>query len=153
MRQKILAVLILFLAVVLVGYVYHMSTHDKVSKVLALNELQLHKGRRVFLIGIQVPGESEFARAGLKMETILGELNSLLLDQPVVLAFDSNFEPDSSSEDLHAYFTLADGRDLGAWLIEQGYAKSNPLHQHREKDHYGKLEEKARLAKVGIWNL
>ncbi len=152
MKQRFIAVLILILTVVLIGVVLYLSTHDKVEQALAINQYQLSKGRIVHLIGIEAPSQDEFETAGLDYDAVIQDITSLVTAHEVTLEFESSFEPDSSSVDLHAYMVLHDGSDLGKHLLEKGLARANEEHTHPQMGQYLEYEQAAADAGVGIWN-
>ncbi len=49
-------------------------------------------------------------------------------------------------------YVYVDGKDFGATMIEEGYARCYCEAEFSKKDLYEKLEEKAKRERVGLWN-
>lgn len=169
MKINGLSLLLLLLAAVLVGTYGHFSDHDKVVGVLDDNTIELGKGRIVHLIGVDpvadpvgiTPAtgashtpEATDAAAEAEMEIdspYLDAITSKAMDQKVKLHFPSNYNGDMPTPDLFAYVELEDGTDLGAWIIEQGYARADGQHQYDQAASYKSIESAAMDAHMGMW--
>lgn len=172
MKGTIGIVLILLLtAFLLWGWVY-LSTHDSVSEVIDVSTLRLGKGRIVHLIGVApsavyaemdvMESEGGMSHAPVALEeevemlfydtTSVEKLSEEVLGKRVVLKFTYEFNPDTSSADLHAYVTLEDGTDLNAWVLSEGLAKVNTAQVHPREVEYASYQAEAKLNRRGIWS-
>lgn len=169
MKMQGLAVLLLLLAAVLVGTYGYFSDHDKIVAVLDDNTVELGKGRIVHLVGVDpiadpvgitpatgashTPEETDMeAEAEMDRESPwLEAIRMRATNQKVRMHFPSTYTGDMPTPDLFAYVELEDGTDLGAWIIEMGWAKADGQHQHDKAASYKSIESAAMEAHMGMW--
>jgi len=131
----------------------------QVNYVYDGDTLQLEDGRKVRLIGIYTPEVHNRQRALPVDIRASGERAKAALQQQlnktenhVSLAFGSQ-RFDRTGRTL-AHVFLADGTNLQAWLIEQGYAIAFTTPPNdRMASCYQKQEALARQARRGVWQL
>ena len=168
MKKQGLSLLILLLAAVLVGTYGHFSTHDRVTAVLDDNTIELAKGRRVHLLGVEplvnpvgitpASGASHTPEEGMGGEEMtdmvspfLAEIEAVALGQKVVLEFPEDYSGDMATPDLFAYVRLEDGTDLGGWIIEQGFALADTEHSYKRQEEYTSMAMNAQQEERGLW--
>ncbi len=78
-------------------------------------------------------------------------VDSLVNEQKITIEYCNSFEPDTAFTELTGYVLLEDGTDLGAWILEHGYAQVNEEHNHPRKDAYLALQQQAQENGLGIW--
>ncbi len=164
MKGNIGVILILLLTVLLLWFVGYLSRHDRVEQVEDVNTVVLRKGRTVHIIGLAPSAVRAEVTTMLSDSTVetenrivsydttsVNRIRDRVLGQPVILDFSRAFSPDTASPDLHAYLSMEDGSDLGAWILSQGLAKINPEQQHPREVDYASFQAEAKLNHLGIW--
>ncbi|MBS1262607.1 MAG: hypothetical protein MAG453_01963 [Calditrichaeota bacterium] len=161
MKPGYTVVLLLLLTAILIWGITYLSTHDRIEEVEDVSMLRLDRGRRVFLLGVQSTAkwDSVEAKELTQVEKVwsivevdtprVQRLEEQVDRQGVTLEF-VEFEPDSSSQDLHAYVWLDDTL-LNAWIIEQGLARVNREQSHPQAEQFLRHEQEAKAAGRGIW--
>ena len=123
-----------------------------VGRVIDGDTFVLLSGERVRLIGIDTPEYEPWKNRvdfyGLEASNYS---RKLLSDKKVVLEFDVK-DKDKYERTL-AYVYLEDGEFVNRRLVEEGYARAKYYAPNgRYRVIFKEAEEKARLAKKGIWN-
>ncbi|MBD3165229.1 hypothetical protein GF324_01405 [bacterium] len=168
MKRLVSVLAILFVLAVFIFVVNYLGTHDSIEKVVDVNRFELGKGRTVYLIGVAPSAEYEWRSlsevlgehgeegdsvlAIVSVDTLMVErVRDMFEGKRVKLTFSSEFEPDSSSPDLHAYLSTKDGLDIGAYILEEGLAWDHPEHEHPRQEQYRELVRKAKQDSLGVW--
>lgn len=151
-----LSIFVAFLAAIMLLQVNETQAQEyfSVKQVLNGKSFLLEDGRTVRLASIQVPNIRE--THGLKREgEPMGKqshraLIELLNNQK--LRFTYGAEQTDRKDRLLAMAYLADGRNVQAEMITQGWAMVYPFPDMREPlENWLKLEDEARQARRGIW--
>lgn len=141
-------------AVMLLSPTSHADTNFTVKRVLNGKSFMLESGQTVRLASIQVPNVQEtkgLKRPGEPLGTQSHQaLIDLVQNQSVRLEFAPEKEDRKGRWIALAY--LADGRNIQAEMISQGWAAVYPFPDLRKPlKKWLQLEQKARTAKRGIW--
>ncbi len=103
----------------------------------------------VRLLGVNTPEKkSKYRRAEPWGAKVAGIARAAWLGKRVELIADLNAT--DKYDRVLGYVTL-DGKDLGEWLLQQGYARIFAPAAHPRRVHYFKLQALARDAGVGLW--
>lgn len=103
--------------------------------------------KEVRLLGVDAP---EVLYDECYSEEARSALENLILDQTVWLEKDDGYLLDSYRRSLH--FVRTEKRDVGAWMILNGYAMSDAKTQHSRFARYEEHERLAREADDGLWS-
>lgn len=124
-----------------------------VKKVLDGFTFITTENETVRLIGIGAPDKGSIVkRDRLFAEESQHFLDSLIVDQEVKLVFDVD-TLDENDRTL-AYVFLIDSVFVNEFILEKGMAYNLPFAPNlKYAFHFKKLENKARKAKIGLWNL
>jgi len=129
--------------------------------VIDVNTVRLSRGRVIHLMGVEGTAHwdsvhSEQLAAGemlwaiVEVDTpLVRKLEEKIDRYSVALEF-VKFEPDTASADLHAYL-IADGEDIGAWMIANGFATVDGNVEHERKQQYIELQQQAEASQLGVW--
>jgi hypothetical protein len=170
MKGMVGNILMLLLTVVLVWTWGYLSTHDTVDEVVDVSTIVLGKGRVVHLIGVapsavleEVDPPEHTEAVGhaptLRVEPVILSVDTAAVEaireriegEKVILEFTQQLQPDTSSQDLHAYLKLEDGTDVNAWILSEGLARVNTAQTHPREVNYASFQAEAKLKRRGIW--
>jgi len=106
---------------------------------------------KVRLLGVDAPEVEGYRDAEPGGEEAKERAQALLDGGPLQLETDATADNRDVYHRLLRYVRLADGRDLGRTLIEEGYARAYRRFTYRRKQEYLAQESAAREAGRGLW--
>lgn len=123
----------------------------KVAHVYDGDTVKLSTGKKVRLIGINTPEVAGRNRAGEPFgQKARRALYTRLKGKSVFL--EKGVETRDRYKRLLAHLFLADGSNISAWLVEQGYAYAHATPPNlKHQNCYHQAELRARQKKRGIW--
>lgn len=107
----------------------------------------------VRVLGIDSP-ETEFSERGEECfaTEATAEARRLLTNQQVFLQSDDTQDRFDKYNRLLAYITLADGRDFGQQMIQQGFAQEYTFrNSYQNQQLYKAAEQQVRQQNLGLW--
>lgn len=109
------------------------------------------KQEKVRLLGVDAPEVEGYRDAESGGQEAKARAAALLGDGPLRLETDDTADDRDKYDRVLRYVRLADGRDLGRTLIEEGYARAYRRFTYRRKQEYLSQESAAREAQRGLW--
>jgi micrococcal nuclease len=107
------------------------------------------RSEKVRLLGIDTPEKTGgFRTVGCFGDDASEYMKNLLYGKRVILLWDGNRD----KYDRILAYVFSNGRDIGAHLIEQGYAFAYRKFSHDREVYYLELERKAKKNKTGMWS-
>lgn len=128
------------------GTVVHV--HDGSTLVARLNDYGYLPLKEVRLLGVDAP---EILHDECFAQQAKEALEYMTLDKEIMLEKDDRFLRDSYRRSLH--YLRVGTRDVGGWMIVNGYAFHDDDVRHERFDEYERYERLAREEDHGLWSV
>ncbi len=122
------------------------SSRDSIDQFASTDMVVLDGGRNAHLLGVTA---GDFASDEARILVAIEAASDEFQGDGVALHYPPPQLTDQSN-DLTAYLE-AGGVDVGAWMIENGYALADPTVDHERADEYRQLQDDAMRAGRGFW--
>ncbi len=107
------------------------------------------KSEEVRILGIEAPRFLQASDECYAAKT-QKSLENLLLYKPIQIERDDTYQRDSLRRLVR--YVRFNGKDVGAWELEQGLARVDTDHEHERSAEYAVLEEEAQEDDRGLWS-